>query len=117
VKKEGSSYRKLWIGIGILVLLAPIGLILPELLKASGAWGEWGAHDIKNITGYLPKGLKRLSELWSAPLSDYTFSGWNKGVKSYIAYMISGLIGVVLAVAVSYVLGKVLKRKNNDRTE
>ena len=117
MKKEDSHYRKLWIGIGIFILLAPIGLILPELLKASGAWGEWGADEIKNIAGYLPEGLKRLSELWSAPIPDYAFSGWDKGVKSYVAYMISGLIGVVLVVAVSYVLGKVLKRQNNDRTK
>lgn len=117
MKKEDSNYRKLWIGIGILILLAPLGLMLPELLKASGAWSEWGADGIKNIAGYLPEGLKRISELWSAPLPDYAFTGWDKGVKSYIAYLISGLIGVVLVVAVSYVLGKVLKRGNNDRTE
>ena len=118
MKKKGSNYRKLWTAIGILILLAPlVGLMLPELLKASGAWGEWGADEIRNIAGYLPEGLKRFSELWSAPIPDYAFSGWDKGVKSYIAYMISGFIGVVLVVAVSYVLGKVLKRKNNDRTK
>lgn len=117
MKKEDPNYRKLWIGIGIFILLAPLGLMLPELLKASGAWGEWGADEIKDIAGYLPEGLKRISELWSAPIQDYAFTGWDKGVKSYVAYIASGIIGVVLVVAVSYVLGKVLKRKNNDRTE
>jgi hypothetical protein len=117
VKTKDSNYRKLWIGIGILIFLAPLGLILPELFKASGAWGEWGADEVRNIAGYLPKGLKRLSELWSAPIPDYAFTGWDKGVKSYIAYIVSGLIGVVLVVAVSYVLGKILKRGTNERDQ
>jgi len=113
VKTRNSNYRKLWIGIGILILLAPIGLIIPELFKAGGAWGEWGADEIKDIAGYVPEGLKRISELWSAPIPDYAFAGWDKGVKSYIAYIISGLVGVVIVVAVSYALGKFLKRRNN----
>ena len=117
MKTHRSNYRNLWIGIGILILLAPIGLILPELFKASGAWGEWGADEVKNIAGYLPEGLKRLSELWSAPLPDYAFTGWDKGVKSYIAYIVSGLIGVVIVAAISYVLGKILKRGKNERTK
>jgi uncharacterized membrane protein YeaQ/YmgE (transglycosylase-associated protein family) len=116
VKTLHSRYGKLWIGIGILILLAPIGLILPELFKASGAWGEWGADEIKDIAGYLPEGLKRISGLWSAPIPDYAFTGWDKGVKSYIAYIVSGVIGAVIAVAVSYLLGKFLKRGNNGRT-
>jgi hypothetical protein len=98
-----------------LILLAPLGLILPKLFRANGAWGEWGAAEMKDIAGYLPEGLKRISELWSAPVSDYAFTGWDKGVKSYVAYIISGLIGVALVAAVSYVVGKVLKRGNNER--
>jgi hypothetical protein len=110
VKIKGSKYRKLWIGIGILILLAPIGLILPELFKAGGAWGEWGVDEIKHIAGYVPAGLKRISELWSAPIPDYAFSGWDKGGKSYIAYIISGIIGVVIVAAFAYIIGKILKR-------
>ena len=111
VKTEKSNYKKLWIGIVILTILAPLGLILPRLFKAGGAWGEWGAGGIKDIAGYVPQGLKRISELWSAPISDYTFAGWDKGVKSYAAYIISGIVGVVMVAAVSYVLGKILKKK------
>jgi hypothetical protein len=111
VKKEKSKYRKLWIGIGILIVLAPLGLILPELFKAGGAWGEWGAEEIKGIVGYVPKGLKHISEYWSAPISGYTFTGWDKGVKSYVAYILSAVAGVAMVVAVSYIIGKILKKK------
>ncbi len=117
MKTPNSNYRKLWIGIGILILLAPLGLIIPELFKAGGAWGEWGADEIKDIAGYVPEGLKRIAELWSAPIPDYAFTGWDKGVKSYIAYIISGLVGVVIVVAVSYALGKLLKKRNNGRAQ
>jgi hypothetical protein len=110
VNAQKQNYRKLWIGIGILILLAPIGLILPELFHADGAWGEWGADEIKNIAGYVPEGLKRLSELWPAPVSDYAFKGWDRGVKSYVAYIISGLLGVAVVVGCTYLLAKIIKR-------
>ncbi|MCL5023952.1 MAG: cobalamin biosynthesis protein [Nitrospirae bacterium] len=117
MKTQKSNYGKLWTGIGILMFLAPMGLILPELFRAGGAWGEWGVEEIRDIAGYVPGGLKHISEVWSAPIPDYAFSGWNKGVKSYIAYLASGLVGIVIVVAVSYVLGKVLKRENDDRVQ
>ena len=48
-----SKFGKLWIGIAILIILSPVGLILPELLKAGGAWGEWGADEIEKIAGHI----------------------------------------------------------------
>lgn len=111
MKTQRSSYKILWIGIGLLILLTPIGLILPELFKTGGAWGEWGAEEVKEKIGYIPEGLKKLSELWSAPISDYAFSGWNKGIKSYVAYILSGILGVLIVATVSYILGKVLRKR------
>jgi hypothetical protein len=117
VKKGRSPYAKLWIGIGILILLAPLGLILPEIFRAGGAWGEWGADEIKKIAGYVPEGLKRLSELWSSPIPDYAVTGWNKGAKSYVAYIVSGIIGVVLVVALAYLFGKIIRKGDHNRDE
>jgi hypothetical protein len=57
---------KLWIGLGALALLSPIGVILPAKLKAGPAWGEWGAGELKGLVGYVPKGLEKLSSLWNA---------------------------------------------------
>ena len=94
-----------------MIILSPVGLILPELLKAGGAWGEWGADEIGKIAGYVPHGLKKLSELWKAPIPDYAFSGWDKGLKSYPGYIFSGIIGAAMVIGVSILIGKIFTRK------
>lgn len=109
---QNAKFKKLWIGIIILIVLTPIGLVLPELLKAGGAWGEWGPDEIERMLGYVPEGLKRLSGLWSSPIRDFTFSGWEDGARGYIGYILSGIIGVALVIGVSLLIGKFLARKN-----
>lgn len=113
-KIQNLKFGKLWIGITILIILSPVGLILPELLKAGGAWGEWGADEIEKITGDVPHGLKKLSELWKAPISDYAFSGWDKGLKSYLSYIFSGIIGAVMVIGISMLIGKFFAGKNGN---
>lgn len=105
-----TRYSKLWIGIGILILLTPLGLMLPRLFGSGGAWGEWGADEIERIAGYIPEGLRRISEKWAAPIPDYAFAGWDEGARSYVAYIVSGVLGAAVVIAVSYILGKFLKR-------
>lgn len=56
-----KSQKKLWIGLFILTLLTPLGVILPEKFKAGGAWGEWGPEELEKLVGYVPEGLKRLA--------------------------------------------------------
>lgn len=73
--------RRLWIGLGVLMILTPLGL-----LAAGIAWGEWGVEDftdpavreqIAAASGLhapplqVPQGLARLSSLWTAPIPDY----------------------------------------------
>ncbi len=106
-----ARYSKLWIGVGILILLTPLGLLLPRLFGSGGAWGEWGADEIERIAGYIPEGLKRIGGKWAAPIPDYAFSGWDEGVRSYAAYIISGVLGAAVVIAVSYILGRFLKRE------
>ena len=67
---------KFWIGIAVLIVLSPLGLLLPEYFKAGSAWGEWGADEMHKLVGYVPKGLEKLSSLWNAPMPDYAFKGW-----------------------------------------
>ena len=88
---------KLWIGIGVLIVLSPLGLIVPDQFKGGSAWGEWGLDEIQKMTGYVPHGFQRLSELWKAPLRDYTFQGWEgKDLFSMsFAYLISAVSGIV----------------------
>jgi len=111
-----KTTNKLWIGIGILMLLSPLGLILPEYFKSGDAWGEWGADAFKDLVGYIPQGLGKLSSLWSAPIPDYVFKGTEeKGLGGLIfAYISSAIIGILVIVCVSLLIGKLLQKKERS---
>ena len=78
---------KLWLVVGILVILTPLGI-----LAAGGAWGEWGLGDFANP----PRGLARLAGLWTAPLARYA-PGFISNPS--IGYLISAVVGVALIIA------------------
>jgi cobalt/nickel transport system permease protein len=76
-----ATTRPLWTRLALLMLLTPLGI-----LAAGTAWGEWGARDFSdpqmrqqivaasgNVAPPLqqPRGLARLSSLWSAPFPQY----------------------------------------------
>ena len=109
-----KRYKALWYTVIALILLSPLGLIIPQWLKAGGAWGEWGEDELKNIAGYVPEGFKRLSEIWKSPFTDYAFNGWGAGTKAYISYMASGIIGVLAVAVMSYIIGRLLTKKNGN---
>ncbi len=104
---------KLWIGLGALIILSPLGLLLPDHFKAGTAWGEWGIDEIKELAGYVPKGLEKLAPLWNAPISDYAFKGWEEKGLSHLsfAYIISAIVGMALTVMAVLLIGKLLARK------
>jgi len=99
--------KKLWIGIGVLILLSPIGLILPDWFKAGAAWGEWGAEEMQELVGYIPQGLEKLSSLWNAPLPDYAFQGWEERGLAHlsIAYIFSAVVGIAVTVGIVFAIG------------
>ncbi|PJC75568.1 MAG: cobalamin biosynthesis protein [Syntrophobacterales bacterium CG_4_8_14_3_um_filter_49_14] len=104
---------KLWVGIAVLILLSPIGLIIPEHFKAGSAWGEWGADEMQKLVGYIPQGLEKLSSLWNAPMPDYAFKGWEEKGLPYLsaAYIISAILGIGLTVLIVFLVGKILAKK------
>ena len=106
---------KFWIGIAVLIILSPLGLILPEHFKAGSAWGEWGADEMQKLVGYIPQGLEKLSSLWNAPLPDYAFKGWEEKGLSHLsfAYITSAILGIGIIAIVVLVIGKVLVKKDN----
>ncbi len=106
---------KFLIGIAALVALSPLGLLLPAHFKAGGAWGEWGADEMQKLVGYVPKGLAKLSSLWSAPMPDYAFKGWEgKGLSRLsFAYIISAIVGIGIIVLVMIGIGKLLSKKDD----
>jgi hypothetical protein len=106
---------KLWIWLGGLILLSPLGLILPEHFKAGSAWGEWGAEEMQKLVGYVPQGLEKLSSLWSAPMPDYAFKGWEeKGLPQLsFAYIMSAIVGIGIVVLAVIIIGKLLAKKED----
>ena len=108
--------KKLWIGIGILILLSPLGIIIPKWFGAGGAWGEWGLDEIEKAAGFIPEGMKHMAERWKAPLPDYALPVASKGLAvESIGYVFSAIIGIALVVVVMYIIAKLLGRK--DKTE
>jgi cobalt/nickel transport protein len=106
-----KSQKKLWIGLFILGLLTPLGIILPEKFKAGGAWGEWGPEELEKLIGYAPEGLKRLSDLWKAPIPDYNFGGEGSSMTiQVISYIASGLIGILAVIFIIYVISRIIVR-------
>ncbi len=107
-----STAKKLWLGLAVLALLSPVGLILPDKFKAGSAWGEWGPDEMEKMLGYVPQGMKRLAELWPAPMPDYAFKGWDKlglGMQS-LAYVASAILGIAVIAAISLLLGKIMTK-------
>lgn len=108
-----KTTTKLWIGIGILAVLSPIGIYLPEKFNAGSAWGEWGTDEIKGLIGYIPSGLEKIASIWNAVLPDYAFKGWEEKAFGHLsfAYIVSAIVGIALCVGGTWMIGKLLARK------
>lgn len=101
--------KKLWLGLFIMALLSPIGIVLPEKFGAEDAWGEWGLDALEKLLGYVPEGLKKTAEIWSAPIPDYNFGGDGALLTAKIfSYIVSGIIGIILASVVMIIISKYL---------
>jgi len=110
-----KTTTKLWFGIMLLVFLSPLGLILPEYFNSRYSWGEWSREEIYYLIGYIPRGFKKLSDLWKAPLPDYAFRALGeKGlfVLSF-AYIISAIVGIAVIVMIVLLLARMLAKKGD----
>ena len=109
-----KTTTKFMLGIAVLVVLSPLGLLLPAHFKAGSAWGEWGADEMQKLVGFVPKGFEKLSSLWNAPMPDYAFKGWEDKGLSHLsfAYIVSAIFGIIIIAIVILLLGKVLSRGN-----
>ena len=96
------TYRNLAIGLVLLIVLAPLGL-----LASGDTFGEWGPKDVKERLGFVPPGLERLSNFWKAPLPDYALPGGHESATAAAAtYILSAVIGVVICGGLLYIMGK-----------
>ncbi len=98
-----TFWRRAGVWLGILVVLTPLGLWIPERLGADTAWGEWGAEELKAVAGYVPRQLARLGSIWRAPFPDYALGSgeaspaWAIGL-DYIVSAVIGTAAVFLCV-------------------
>jgi hypothetical protein len=90
------TFRKLWAGLVLMLLLSPLGLMLPGLFQADGAWGEWGAQELRVRLGYVPAKLAQLEGVWKSVLPAYAIPGLNKPWQVQLAYLGSGFLGAGL---------------------
>src|SRR5579884_1030482 len=111
------SIRRFWIAIAILTILTPLGI-----LAVGNAWGEWSPQDFSNSTtrreiqaasrnteapAHAPRGLERLSKLWTAPLSRYSPAFIRSASFGYLASAMVGVgIIIICGLALNWALGR-----------
>jgi cobalt/nickel transport protein len=112
-QEKNPILKKIWIGLLIMIFLTPLGI-----LAKGTAFGEWGTEEIKKLVGYVPSGLARFGNFSMALLPEYSIKGSKSGFLYYFGYLLSALLGVVVIVGLSYVLGKMIsgsvENKRND---
>jgi cobalt/nickel transport protein len=104
-----TFHKKLWIGLIIMALLSPIGILLPEKFNAGDAWGEWGTDTLEKLLGYVPEGLKKLTDLWKAPIADYNLGSESSPfIIRVLSYVVSGILGIAIVGGVIYLISRLL---------
>jgi len=103
MKPAARPLRWLWAGIGVLILLTPIGALAPGT-----AWGEWGSKELKAAIGYAPANLERLGGLWRSAMPGYATPGISNAL---LGYLIAAVVGTALTVGVAFAVGALLARR------
>lgn len=104
--------KRILIALLILVILTPIGIFLPMAFDAGDAWGEWSADTVEQLIGYVPEGLQKYCDTYQAPLPDYSLNAEDPSLgHQSVYYIISGLIGAVLTLGVTWLISKLIIRK------
>ncbi len=113
------EYRNLLIALGVMALLTPVGLYLPQILKAGGAWGEWGIDEVKKMVGYAPAGKERTSDAWKAPMPDYAPPGGgnDSSPTQGFYYLVSAFLGIFACGGVAYLLARLLTGRGRPPTD
>jgi cobalt/nickel transport protein len=106
--------KKILIGLLVLLVLLPLGIIIPVKFHAGDAWGEWSVEIIKKNLGFVPKGMEKNNKIWKAPLPNYDTPKRNNSILITSGYyMLSGLIGMVLIIIITIVLLKIVQKRES----
>lgn len=116
--------RPLWVGLAVLMILTPLGL-----LAAGRAWGEWSVSDFADPAirqqiaatslnqappSQVPKGLERLSSIWTAPISGYAPPFMRSAAFGYI---LSAMVGTGLIILLFLLFHRTARRGRTDTLE
>jgi len=98
-------------GLLVMALLTPLGILLPEKFKAGDAWGEWGTGKLERLLGYVPEGLRKWADFWKAPVPDYNFGGEGASMTlRAISYIASGLLVIGGCAFVVFLISRLLAK-------
>lgn len=101
--------KRLLAGLLAMALLSPLGILLPKKFNAGDAWGEWGIDKIAKLIGYVPQGMKKIAEIWKAPVQDYNFGRETSPMSTQIlSYVVSGLLGIIVVGIVVYLISRLI---------
>jgi cobalt/nickel transport system permease protein len=81
-----------------MLILVPLGVLLPSWAGSGTAWGEWSAGETArraNLT-QVPPGMSRNADSWNAPVSDYAFRKPVEPLDQSTQYMGAALLGMFL---------------------
>ncbi len=103
--------KKLCIGLLVMALLTPLGILLPQKFGAGTAWGEWGIEKLEKLLGFVPEGLKKLTDIWKAPIPDYNLAGEGASITlQVISYIASGFLGIGVCVLILFIISRVIAK-------
>jgi hypothetical protein len=109
--KLDKLQKKILIILLLLCLITPIGILLPVLFNAGDAWGEWSAQTVKDLVGYVPRGLAKYSDVWKAPITDYTINAGETSVVHQSGYyIVSGILGATVTYLVVLLISRLIVR-------
>jgi cobalt/nickel transport protein len=109
--KLDKLQKKILIILLLLCLITPIGILLPMLFNAGDAWGEWSAQTVKDLIGYVPRGLSKYSDIWKAPITDYTINTGDTSVVHQSGYyIVSGILGATVTYLVVLLISRLIVR-------
>ena len=109
--KMNKLQKKILVILLLLCLLTPIGILLPAFFNTGDAWGEWSAQTVKELVGYVPKGLAKYSDLWKAPLPDYSVNREDSSIVHRSGYyLVSGIIGATITYIVMLIICRFIIR-------
>ena len=96
-----SRLRWLWVGLIVLAIATPLGLLAPGT-----AWGEWSSSQLAHMgLSFIPHGMAALENLWGAPLAGYDLAALGN---TSLGYVLSALVGVALVAVIAWLFTRLI---------